>query len=126
MKSFLVVIVISRIFTSTVAVADPTYSSTMTVETASCPPGAWKKSLYGQGSDKWRNCQAEDKTVLLHGIASVPFQHGNLKCKDTDKIAQRNDAEFYLSNLAMQADAGLKTPWAVLRTTCAHLVRFSF
>lgn len=65
-------------------------------------------------------------TVLLCGIVGVPFQHGSLKCRDTHVIVQRSDAEFCLSSQAAQADTGLKTPWAVLRTVCAHLVRFSF
>lgn len=72
--------VINRIFISSVAVRDPGYSPVMTIETAFCLPGTWKKRcLEEQDSDKWR-----------------------------------------------KADIGLKTPWADLRTVCAHLVRFSF
>lgn len=86
-----------------------------------------QKSLEGQGSDKWRNSQTADKTVLLCGIAGVPFQQGNPVQQPKmqghrHRIAQRNGAEFCLSDLAAQADVGLKTPWAVLRTVCVHLV----
>lgn len=93
------VTVINRVFTSTVAVGDPSYSLKYGYWNSILSSRGLEKSLESWADDQCRNCQAEDSTVLLCGIARILFQHGNPiqqpKMRGHEhRIAQRNDTRF--------------------------------